>query len=216
LISSRVNSAKLLHKILKDTGHRPKSFVSASAVGYYGDRGSEVLLESSLPGESGFMVDCCVAWEESAQELASAVDRLVINRVGIVLSKKAGALPKILMTRPMLSYFGDGRQYYPWIHIDDVCQIFISSIEDNSRKGIYNATAPASLTNKEFTEKIKAAVGGLIIPAPTFALRLAMGEMANVVLNSNNVIPRKLLDESYSWKFSDLTAAVKDIMERKV
>ena len=216
LTKSRVNSSKLLYKNLMETGHKPKSFISASAVGYYGDRGNEELSESSTSGKNGFMVDCCVAWEESAQELVSSVDRLVIIRVGIVLSKNGGALPKILMTRPMLSYFGDGKHYYPWIHIDDVCEIFISSIENKSRQGVYNATALTSLTNKEFTKKIKAAVGGFIVPAPAFALRMAMGEMANVVLNSNNVVPQRLIDEDYAWKFTDLTEAVKDIMKRKV
>ena len=216
LMSSRTNAAKLILQAIQKSSSKPKAYVSASAVGFYGDRAAEVLTESSAPGE-GFMADCCVAWENAAQSLASVVDRLVINRIGIVLSKNGGALPKILMTKPVYTYFGDGKQYYPWIHIDDVCQIFIDSMEDSSRSGIYNASAPVSLPNKEFTNQIKAALGGIAsVPAPVFALRLAMGQMANVVLNSNNVVPQRLQAAGYQWQFADLGDAVKDIMDRKV
>jgi len=180
LMSSRTNAAKLILQAIQKSSSKPKAYVSASAVGFYGDRAAEVLTESSAPGE-GFMADCCVAWENAAQSLASVVDRLVINRIGIVLSKNGGALPKILMTKPVYTYFGDGKQYYPWIHIDDVCQIFIDSMEDSSRSGIYNA-----------------------------------GQMANVVLNSNNVVPQRLQAAGYQWQFADLGDAVKDIMDRKV
>lgn len=216
LISSRTNAAELILKGIEASNTKPKAYISASAVGFYGDRAGEVLTESSAPG-TGFMADCCVAWENAAKTLEFAVDRLVINRIGIVLSKNGGALPKILMTKPLYTYFGDGRQYYPWIHIDDVCQIFLDSIEDSSRSGIYNASAPVSLPNKEFTNQIKAALGGIAsVPAPVFALRLAIGQMANVVLNSNKVVPERLQSAGFQWQFPDLGAAVKDIMERKV
>lgn len=215
LISSRVDAAKLILQNLKETGHKPKSYVSASAVGFYGDRGEEVLTESSPVGK-GFMAECCSAWEDAAMLLEGAVERLVVNRIGIVLSTKGGALPKILMTRPVLSYFGDGAQYYPWIHIDDLCQIFIDSMEQSERRGIYNASVPEPLTNKKFTEQIKNAVGGIVVPAPTFALRLAMGEMANVVLNSNRVLPARLSQEQHTFQYSDLKTAVQDLRKRKV
>jgi len=215
LISSRVNSAKLILKNLEETGHRPKSYISASAVGYYGDRGQELLTEQSDAG-TGFMSECCVAWEEAALLLKPMVDRHIINRIGIVLSSKGGALPKILMTRPILSYFGDGHQYYPWIHIDDLCEVFIEGVEHTDMKGVYNATTLLPVTNKEFTKQIQKAIGGLVLPAPAFALRLAMGEMADVVLNSNRVIPEELSKQSFKYKFTDLGTAVKDLQERKI
>jgi len=218
LISSRVDSAKLIKNGLEKTKHRPKAYIAASAVGYYGDRGSENLREDSPVG-SGFMAECCDIWEQSAKELESLVDRLIINRIGIVLSTRGGALPKILMTKAVgvYNYFGNGSQYYSWIHIDDLCNIFLQNIEDASMSGIYNTVTPKPLTNKKFTIDIKNALGGVAaLPAPKFGLRLLLGEMANVVLNSNRVLPTRLLDCNFHYDYSDLELAVKDLVKRKV
>jgi len=218
LISSRVNSAKLISQGLEKINHRPKAYISASAVGYYGDRGSEFLDEDSKPG-SGFMAECCIAWEESAAILSVQVDKLIINRIGIVLSTKGGALPKILMTKAVgvYNYFGGGSQYYAWIHIDDLCRLFLRGIGTEKVEGIYNAVAPSPLTNKAFTVQIKDALNGLAaLPAPKFGLRLLLGQMANVVLNSTRVISKKLSDEKFTYEFSDLQLAVKDLVDRQV
>jgi uncharacterized protein (TIGR01777 family) len=218
LISSRVESARLIKKGLEQSGHRPKAYISASAIGYYGDRGSEKLTEASPVGE-GFLAVCCERWEDSAQELNKLVDRLVINRIGIVLSTKGGALPKILMTKAMgvYSYFGSGSQYYSWIHIDDLCRIFLRNITEDSMSGIYNTVAPKPLTNKEFTIEIKDALGGVAaLPAPKFGLRLLLGEMADVVLNSNRGYPERLEENKIYYDYSDLGLAVKDLLERKI
>lgn len=218
LISSRVDSAKLIKQGLENTEHRPKAYISASAVGYYGDRGSEKLTEDSPAGE-GFMADCCKIWEDSALELKHLVDRLIINRIGIVLSTKGGALPKILMTKAVgvYNYFGSGSQYYSWIHIDDLCRMFLKNISENTMTGIYNAVAPKPLTNKDFTIKIKEALGGIAaLPAPKFGLRLLLGEMADVVLNSNRVYPNRLEENNFHFDNSDLGLAVKDLVDRKI
>ncbi len=218
LISSRTNSAKLIKEGLEKTKHKPKAYISASAIGYYGDRGSEILSVDSPVG-SGFMAECCDLWEQSAHELEPLVDRLIINRIGIVLSTKGGALPKILMTKTVgvYNYFGSGSQYYSWIHIDDLCNIFLQNIEDTSMVGVYNGVSPKPLTNKEFTVEIKNTLGGLAaLPAPKFGLRLLLGEMADVVLNSNRVIPSRLLQTNFPYDYSDLGLAVKDLIARKV
>jgi len=218
LISSRVESARLIKKGLEQSGHKPKAYISASAIGYFGDRGSEKLTEASSVGK-GFMADCCKLWEDSAQELNKLVGRLVINRIGIVLSTKGGALPKILMTRAfgIYNYFGSGSQYYSWIHIDDLCRIFLKNIMDDSMSGIYNAVVPKPLTNKTFTVDIKEALGGIVtLPAPKFGIRLLLGEMADVVLNSNRVYPNRLADDKFHYDYSDLGLATKDLISRKV
>ena len=218
LISSRVDSAMLIKKGIEKSGNRPKVYVSASAVGFYGDRGSEKLTENSSVGE-GFMAECCRLWEDSAVALEPLVDRLIINRIGIVLSTKGGALPKILMTKAVgiYNYFGSGSQYYSWVHIDDLCRMFLKNISDSSMNGIYNAVSPMPLTNKEFTVDIKDALGGIAaLPAPKFGLRLLLGEMADVVLNSNRVIPSHLEKEKFHFDYSDLGLAVKDLIERKI
>jgi len=218
LIESRVKSAQLIKIALENTGHKAKAYISASAVGFYGDRKDEKLYESSPVGQ-GFMADCCRLWEDSAKELEPLVDRLLINRIGIVLSTKGGALPKILMTKlvGVYNYFGNGKQYYSWIHIDDLCNVFINQIESKYPSGIYNAVTPDPITNKQFTIAIKNALNGIIaMPAPIFGLRLLLGEMADVVLNSNRVYPKRLQEESFDYKFSNLGKAVNDLLKREV
>lgn len=218
LIDSRVKSAQLIKSALEASGHKPKSYISASAVGYYGDRGNEKLYEDSAVGK-GFMAECCALWEESALELEPLTERLLINRIGIVLTTKGGALPKILMTKQVgvYNYFGNGKQYYSWIHIDDLCHIFIDQMEGNYASGIYNTVTPTPLTNKQFTTEIKEALNGnLVLPAPVFGLRLLLGEMANVVLNSNRVYPKRLEEMAFEYKYADLGAAVEDLVSRKV
>jgi hypothetical protein len=217
LIESRTKSAKLIKSALEIAEHKPKAYISASAVGFYGDRKDEKLYETSSKGE-GFLAECCHLWEESAIELGPFVDRLIIDRIGIVLSTKGGALPKILMTRQfgVYNYFGSGQQYYSWIHIDDLCRILLSQIENDSFVGVYNAVTPEPLTNKQFTTEIKETLNGkLIIPAPVFGLRLMLGEMANVVLNSNRVIPKRLKEHSFNFKYNDLGKAVNDLIKNK-
>jgi len=218
LISSRVDSAQLIANALQETGHRPNAYLSASAIGYYGDRADQILDESSGPGK-GFMADCCVQWEDAADLVVPFVNRVVVNRIGIVLSTKGGALPKILMTKAVgvYNYFGNGKQYYSWIHIDDMCKIFLDGIESPKAEGIYNAVVPQPITNKAFTQRIKKALGGIAaLPAPKFGLRLLLGEMADVVLNSNRVIPKHLQDESFAFDHPELGAAVKDLLNRKI
>lgn len=218
LIDSRVESARLLHSALLKTKHRPELYISASAIGIYGNRAEEKLYESSEPG-LGFMAECCRAWEDSAAENFDLCDRWIINRVGIVLSTLGGALPKILMTDflGIFNYFGQGNQYYSWIHIDDLCRIFIHQIENKSSHGIYNAVSPSPVTNRSFTNKIKDVLkGSLVFPVPVFGLRLLLGEMADVVLNSNRVYPSRLNQDEFRFEFETLEKAVRDLVDRKV
>lgn len=219
LIDSRVISTQILEEAIKNSGNRPRSYISASAVGYYGDRDKEILTEESTPGTE-FMSEVCKKWEEAASTIKPYVDHHAILRIGIVLSTKGGALPKVLMTRKLgvFNYFGDGNQYYPWIHIEDLCRVFLFCIEHSSTTGILNAVAPEPLKNKEFTQKIMQACtsSGVLLPAPRFALRMALGEMANVVLNSNRVIPKRLDRLQFKYRFPDLQEAVKDLLDRNV
>jgi uncharacterized protein (TIGR01777 family) len=218
LVESRVKSAKLIKSALEKSGHKPKAYISASAVGFYGGRKDEELYETSPKGQ-GFMAECCQSWEDSANELSPFVDRLIIDRIGIVLSTKGGALPKILMTKQIgvYNYFGNGRQYYSWIHIDDLCRILLDQIVDDSYVGIYNTVSSKPLTNKHFTTEIKEALdGNFVLPIPVFGLRLMLGEMANVVLNSNRVFPKRLKEHSFNFNYEDLGKAVIDLVSKKV
>jgi uncharacterized protein len=214
LISSRVDSAKTLIGVLGRNNFKPKTYISASAIGYYGDRSDEILTETSVAGV-GFMADCCRQWEE-ANMIGEQCHRSVVLRIGIVLAADGGALPKMLMTKALgvYNYFGDGSQYYAWIHIEDICRMFMFAIENDEVSGTYNAVSPEPMTNKSFMEVTMMALGsqGLLIPVPTFGLRLAMGEMADVVLNSNRVLPVNWQKQSFKFLFPNLTEAIQSIV----
>ncbi len=211
LIDSRVKPANLIAEKLKKYNIQPKLYIGASAIGYYGDRADEVLIESSKIGK-GFMAECCEAWENASAKVHPFVERFINLRIGIVLSKNGGALPKILMTTPLglLNYFGDGSMYYSWIHIDDLCKIISDAIEDNHYRGTINAVSPTPLTNKDFVKNLSLSMPSkkLILPAPTFAIKLALGEMSAVVLNSNRVIPQKLIDVKHKFLYEEINADV--------
>jgi uncharacterized protein (TIGR01777 family) len=215
LVSSRVDSAKTIKKYLNDQHLKPLTYLSASAVGYYGDRNHTVLTEESDPG-TGFLSECCQVWEESALETAELCHRHILLRIGIVLSMDGGALPKMTMTSGLrvYNYFGRGDQYYPWIHIDDLCLMMIYCIENNHIHGTYNACSPNSVTNKTIIGEVKKANNhfGVITPVPEFILRLSLGEMASVVLNSNNVSSIKIQSAGFRFKYPDIASAMQDLI----
>lgn len=214
LIDSRVNSTLLIKNAMQDAGKSFDTAVSASAIGYYGDRGAKLLDENTGAG-NGFMSTCCKLWEDASGQLEVVSQTNKILRVGVVLSKSGGALPKMLLTKSigLYNYFGDGSQFYSWIHIDDISRAFIHLIEHPHHKKIYNGVSPSPITNKVFAQTIRDTIGfGVVIPAPRFALRLTLGEMANVVLNSNKVTPTNLLDAGFDYKFSDLSEAINDLL----
>lgn len=219
IIRSRTDSARLLRESFTRFDHQPKAYISASAIGYYGNRGEEWLDETAAPG-SGFLAESTVAWEKSIAEVAQSGIRTAALRIGIVLSTQGGAMEKMLLpfSFGLGTYFGDGSQWYSWIHIDDLCQMFVKALEDDTMQGFYNGVAPEPVTNKELVGQMKTALGkpGLILPAPAIALRLAMGEMADVILSSARVSSRKIEAAGFAFRFPRLLPALKDLLERKV
>ncbi len=220
ILDSRVKSLELLARQIKSSGASIQSFISASAVGYYGNRGDEIITEASPAGDSGFLVESCELWEQAVENVTALGIRTVRMRIGIVLSTVDGALPKILLSFKANAgtWFGDGSQYYPWIHIDDLAQMFIRTIEDDTMQGAYNGTAPNPVTNKEFVTILAKALDkkALLVPTPAFAMRLAMGEMADTVLHGSRVIPQRMTEAGFEFKFEDLEAAFRDLIKRKV
>lgn len=216
LIDSRTHGAATIAKYIVEGEVTPKAYISASANGFYGNRGNETMHESSGRGE-GFLADCTVAWEGAIENLSKTGVRTVGLRIGIVLTPQGGALEKILMPFKFGTgnWFGKGNQYYSWIHIDDVCSMFIHALENESMNGFYNATSPNPVTNKELVYAIKEAKGKnyLMMPAPPFALRLAMGEMADIVLHGNRVSPKKIMDAGFQFKHPDIVPALKDLLK---
>ncbi len=214
IISSRTDSTLLLATSMAQLSVKPKLYLSASAVGYYGDRGNELMTETSEPG-TGFLSESCRLWEDSVSE----VDRLgipnCIIRTGIVLHPDEGALEKMLIPLNfwMSNYFGDGSQYYSWIHIDDMVDIYRFAIESNLT-GIYNGTAPNPATNKALAAAIGPAMGraALVVPAPAFAMKLAMGEMSHTVLDSARCSAEKLMATGFEFAHPKLEGALEDLL----
>ncbi|SFH35329.1 TIGR01777 family oxidoreductase [Pedobacter insulae] len=216
IIDSRVNSAKLLYDTIKATDAQVKTFVSASAVGYYGDRGEEILAEDSEPGK-GFLADCCVQWEGAADEGLALGIRVVKIRIGLILSKDGGALAA--MAKPIKWFvgapLGSGKQWMPWIHLDDIVRLFTKAVESKAMVGAYNAAAPFPVTNKLLTKRIAWHLNRPVWPVhvPKAALKLMLGEMSILPLMSSNTVVQKVLDTGYLFKYVDLDEALKDALE---
>jgi len=214
IIESRVSSTSLLIETIKKYGMKPKSFINASAVGYYGDREAEILTEDSVNGND-FLAKTCQLWEEAATQAESIVDRLIILRIGVVLSEKGGALSKMDATVPygISSILGSGKQYLPWIHLDDLAHIFLESIRNTEFMGTYNAVGPYPVQQKRFTSELKKAMNSkaLLIPTPAIALKLLLGEMSSVVLNSNNASAQKIVDTGFEFQYPHLDTALEEI-----
>jgi uncharacterized protein len=218
LIESRTKPIQTLIKVFEKSERKPEFIINASAVGFFGDRADEILTENSPAGD-GFLAECTKIWEQEAHKMEAITNRLAMMRIGIVLSCNGGALPKFLMTKSLklFNYFGHGRQFYPWIHIDDVVGAFRHLIENAPSKGIYNLSSPIPLSNKELMTKVAESTGGgLVFPVPAFTLRLAMGEMADVVLNSTNAIPQRLMEEGFKFQFPKIKEAIHHLLSNKV
>lgn len=214
IIESRTGALKLLYKLLKEKNHQVKTFISSSAVGHYGDRKDEILTEQSEPG-TDFMANTCLAWERSADKIASLGIRLIKFRTGVVLSKDGGALPK--MAKPIRynlgSVLGSGKQWVSWIHIEDALNMFLYALENQSTQDIYNMCSPFPVTNKELTKAIaKQLHKPLWMPAvPELALRIILGEMSRVVLNSQRVSSDKIIEAGFKFKHPKIEHALGNI-----
>jgi uncharacterized protein len=215
IIESRTSSNALISKYLYSEKHRIQAYISASAIGFYADRGDDIMSETSVVG-TGFLAKSTAAWEQAIAEVAATKIRTVALRIGVVLSPEGGALQKMLipfMFR-MGVYFGNGRQWTSWIHRDDLCNIFLWALENPSVSGTFNAVAPTPLSNYDLTKAISTAKGGayLMMPAPSFALRLGMGEMADVVLGSTRVSSQKIEKQGFVFRFPEISEALKNLL----
>ncbi len=220
LIDSRVDSTLLLKNAFEKMGKAPKAYISASAVGYYGNTGEALVKESDQPVDEDFLSHCVVEWEKAIDKVKATGWRTARIRIAIVLSTKGGALEKIML--PLKAnvggYFGDGQQWYSWIHIDDLCNQFIYALENDNFKGTFNGASPNPERNKPFTKKIADAMDktALLAPGPAFVMRLAMGEMADTILNSNRISAEKIQAAGFKFQFPELEGAVRDLIKRKI
>ncbi|MCX6231796.1 MAG: TIGR01777 family oxidoreductase [Bacteroidetes bacterium] len=219
IIKSRVNSCRLLFNAVKDAGVKPKTFISASATGYYGAITiDKIFTENDAPADD-FLGRCCYAWENETDKFQTIGIRTVKMRTGIVLSSKGGALSKMMKPAKMGfgAVLGNGKQYMPWIHIDDLCQLYINAIEDETINGAYNALAPQHTTNAEFTATLAKTLNKKIwLPAvPSIFLKLLLGEMSDIILNGSRVSSERIEKTSFQFKFPKLDAALSDLLKKQ-
>ncbi|MFN4146713.1 MAG: TIGR01777 family oxidoreductase [Runella sp.] len=218
IIDSRTKSIELIAKCLQSHPHfQIKAFVSASAIGFYGADTGDRHLHEAMPSGSDFLASVVRHWENASELVANVGIRTTKLRIGVVLSKEGGALPKI--AQPVRlgvgAPLGSGKQWLSWIHIDDLCQMFIHALENPSWQGVYNAVAPTPVTNRELTRHIAKIVGRpLWLPSvPAFVLRAAFGEMADVVLGGSYVLNERIAQETdFKYQFPDIDIALTDLL----
>jgi uncharacterized protein len=213
---SRTGGTRVLVDALKKTSNPPKTFISASASGFYGDRKDEVLTEESAKGE-GFIPEVCDEWEQESRRAEEFGARVVSLRIGVVLAKDGGALEKMLTPFKLGvgGVVGSGKQWMPWIALDDLLNVIIFALENEELKGAVNTISPDAVTNEGFTKALgKAVHRPTILPIPEFAIRLLYGEMGEtLLLQGQRMIPEKLQDAGFEFQYPKLENALKHVLK---
>ncbi len=219
IIHSRVDSAKLLFKTVRESGKKIEAFISASAIGWYGGLSSGNLMTEDMPPASDFIGETCRLWEAAADRFQQAGIRTVKIRTGVVLSRKSGALPKMALPVKLGlgSAMGSGRQIVPWIHVDDIIGIYLKAIGDRQMEGAFNGVAPVA---DSFATFMRTLAGTLNRPyfmpsIPSFFLKTAMGEMAVLVTEGSRISAKKIQDAGFQFQFPELDKALTDLYPKK-
>lgn len=216
LRSSRIEPTRALVDAIGRAGRRPRALVQASAVGYYGDRGDEPLSEETARGR-GFLPDLCRDWELASAEAEALGVRRVLLRTGVVLAREGGALAKMLpaFRLGVAGRLGDGRQWFPWIHLDDAVAAIRFLVARPDLRGPFNVTAPAPVSNAELTRELaRACRRWAVVPVPEIALRLLFGEMAEVLLGGQRAVPERLTAAGFRFAHPELAGALAALLGR--
>lgn len=217
LWSSRIALTETLLAWLESREHKPRVLVSGSAVGWYGDGGERELSEDSPPVNEDFASQLCIAWEETAQRAEAMGVRVALVRTGLVLSAEGGFLSRLLLPFKLGlgGPIGSGRQWMPWIHIDDQIALIDFLVHQDEARGPYNACAPKPVRNREFAKSLGRVLHRpALMPLPAFVLRLALGELSLLLLGGQRAVPARLLEAGFTFQFTDLSAALDDIASR--
>jgi uncharacterized protein len=215
IINSRLVAANFLYETLSSTSHSIELFAAASAVGIYGNTGERIIHED-FPASDDFLGQTAVRWEQANRQAESLGIRTVIIRIGVVLSEGGGIMEEL---RKPISFgvypvLGSGDQYMSWIHIDDLCRIFVRSINDHTLSGVYNGVGPGPISMKNFIKLYKQIKGGwgLLIPVPSFALKLLLGEMSSIVLEGQRVSSEKIEMTGFKFNFIQANQAIRNVI----
>jgi uncharacterized protein (TIGR01777 family) len=215
--NSRIESSNLLFKTVSENRISLKAFISASAIGYYGSAISDKIFKEDDPPADDFLGSACRRWEEAADQFTDLGTRVVKIRSGVILEKNDSALSKLLIPARLGVFprLGSGRQYMPWIHIDDLCGIYLKAIQDLKMEGAYNANSPQHIMQKEFMRMLAKVLNRPFLNPQVAAIlfRAFLGEMADVVLKGSRISPEKIINSGFSFSFSNLENALKDLLK---
>ncbi len=215
ILTSRVEGSRLLYEYAQTYGSNLEAFISASAIGFYGTYTSKDILKETDPPGKDFLARIGAVWEEAAWNFANIGKRVSIARTGIVLAPDGGIVQRVypLAKIGVLSPVGSGKQYFPWIHIDDLVEIYLWMIEGKIN-GVFNAVAPEFVTFRDFVKALMNGLGKKIIMpnVPAFALKLLFGQMSSIMLYGSRVSADKILCEGFKFKFTRIDQAIKDIL----
>jgi uncharacterized protein len=214
IYASRMNAGKAVMEAVTAAATKPKVVVQPSGTGYYGPHQDEIITEASGPG-SDFLAQVCFDWEASTAAVERMGVRRVVTRSGIVLSNQGGAWPRIVLPFKLFAGgpIGSGKQYWPWIHLDDEVGAIRFLLENDAASGVFNFCTPTPFTNKEFAQRLGKVMGRpAFFPVPSIALKTIFGEMSTVLLDGQRVIPQRLQELGYPYKFSTAEAAFQDLL----
>lgn len=219
ILESRTQSTQLLHKTLQQNPNSVKAFISASAIGYYGFEASDKTFTENSEAGNDFLASVTRQWEEEVEKLKTLSLRVAKIRIGIVLSTEGGALKPMLLP---IKYFvgsplGSGKQWMSWIHMDDLCAMFIHIAENEKLDGVYNATSPTAATNAEFTKAIAAVLKRPIwLPkVPEFVLTILLGEMASLITQGSKVASKKIQESGFVFQYATLEGALENLLAKR-
>lgn len=212
---SRLSAGRAVVQAIESTAGKPGAVIQASGVGYYGSRGEEEVTEEALPG-GDFLAKLAVEWEASTARVQELGVRWAVIRTGVVLSTAGGALPRLLLPFRLFvgGRLGNGRQWFPWIHIGDEVRAIRFLIETEAASGPFNLCAPDPVTNAELSRLLARALGRpALVPVPAFGLRLVFGEMATALLEGQRAVPGRLLEAGFNFRFPEASSALRDLLQ---
>ena len=217
LIDSRIEPTKIIVQAISLADKKPSVLINASAVGYYGNFGSGSVAEDNLKGD-GFLGELCQLWEDEARQAIKYGVRVVLPRIGIVLHSSGGALKKMLLPFKLFvgGPIGTGKQWFPWIHRDDVINIFLYAITNESISGVVNTVSPFPVPMVDFARSLgKAIHRPSRISVPSTILKIGLGEMSEMVLGGRQIVPKKLLDSRFVFQYPVLNEALKNLFDKR-
>ncbi|NIA01676.1 MAG: TIGR01777 family protein [Bacteroidia bacterium] len=214
ILESRTESSRAVAAAMVGVGNKKAVLIQASAVGFYGPRKGEEVSETGSAGND-FLARVCRDWEAASESVVEAGLRRVVIRTGVVLSADGGALPKMVLPFRLFAGgpLGSGSQFVPWIHLDDEIAAIYALLEDPEARGPFNLVAPGAVTNRQLGREIGRVLGRpSLVPTPAFALRVALGEMSTLLLDGQRVVPKRLLDSGFEFRFPELEPALRDLL----